>query len=177
MSRSMKPLRVLCSCVILLSLSADATAQEEVQVDEGTTNRQEAPVPDKLEAAISTLKIDEQLRLSITGSERIKGPYQGYGDDGVCLAADELQRCISASEVDALWVRGRATSTGAIVGALVGGIAGGIGGYGMSQNSFFNEPAAPPTPYIAAGAMLGACVGAGLGALVGTAFPKWHRKY
>jgi len=38
-------------------LFADATAQEEVQVDKGTTSRQEAAASDKLEAAISTLKI------------------------------------------------------------------------------------------------------------------------
>jgi hypothetical protein len=79
--------------------------------------------------------------------------------------------------IDSLWVRGRATRTGAIAGAAVVGVAS-FAFWGGLCTALNDGPGGCKdwgrvTAYSVAGAGGGALIGAGVGALV----PKWRLRY
>ncbi len=85
---------------------------------------------------------------------------------------------LSSSDIDKLWVRGRATKTGAIIGGIVGLLAG--VGYGLLLGEVIcnNEDCNADTGTVVAALGLGgALAGAGGGALIGAAIPKWHLRF
>jgi len=79
---------------------------------------------------------------------------------------------IPVTGIDTLWERRTAGKTGALVGGLLGA---GIGVLIATQAVEKGET--PPADYVALFAIGGAVGGGLLGALVGRAFPKWHRLY
>jgi hypothetical protein len=79
---------------------------------------------------------------------------------------------LPATSIDSVWERRTASKTGALVGGLLGA---GIGILIATQA--VEEGETPGVDYVALFAIGGVVGGGLLGALVGRAFPKWHRHY
>ena len=128
-----------------------------------------------IDSVASRLHADQYVRLHVRGGRHLEGRFAFYV---VAPAGSQLSvadTLIQVVTVDSLWVRGRATKTGAIVGAVVVGVPAAV---------FWAEVCALITESdcTAWGAVAGltagtAGVGALLGAAVGTAFPRWHLRY
>lgn len=81
-------------------------------------------------------------------------------------------RDMAVTSIDSLWVRGRATGTGAIVGGLtLGAIAFAIVSGGCSPGADCSGVEGP------AAAAVGLAGGALVGALIGSTMPSWKLRY
>ena len=130
------------------------------------------------QAAIHTLRDSQMVRLHTSALARREGRLLSHDENDLMLAqgTDSLLN-ISVRDVDSLWVRGTSWKTGALIGSVLGAAAGVVLGLGVSELGCESTDCGP-----AAGAGLagGAIVGAGgalLGALIGSAFPKWHSRW
>jgi hypothetical protein len=90
----------------------------------------------------------------------------------------QLPTSVPAADIDSLWVRGRATKTGALLGGLVGAVAGVGAGLFISQVICSTQDCgvddAAPVLGLGAGGLAG---GALVGALIGSAVPKWRLRF
>jgi len=130
------------------------------------------------QAVIRALHVGQRLRIEQPGGARLEGAFSAASGDGLVLAGDLRPAQLSGSDIDKLWVRGRATKTGAIVGGIVGLLAG--VGYGLLVGEVIcnNEDCNADTGAVVAAVGLGgALVGAGGGALIGAAIPRWHLRF
>ncbi len=108
---------------------------------------------------------------------RLTGRAGVVSNDTLDFAEDNAVRRIPISTIDTLWIRGGASTEGAIVGASLGAIFGvlavasfqGMDDAGGSDDGSVGQ-------YMA-GAFLVAFLAGGVGALVGGAIPKWKRQY
>jgi hypothetical protein len=128
------------------------------------------------DTAISRLKTGQQIRLSAAGSGRLTGRAGVAMADTLDLAQDDAVRRIPVPAIDTLWTRGRATTTGLIVGGITGAVLGGMAGAlgsALCEYDCSNDD----TGAVLAGGVIGAALVGGLGAVVGSAIPKWKRQY
>lgn len=129
-------------------------------------------------AVIRALHVGQRLRIERPGGARLEGAFSAASGDSLVMAGDLGLAQLSDSDIDKLWVRGRATKTGAIIGGIVGLLAG--VGYGLLVGEVIcnNEDCNADTGAVVAAVGLGgALVGAGGGALIGAAIPKWHLRF
>jgi hypothetical protein len=99
--------------------------------------------------------------------------YHAPGGDPIELIlspAPEPVR-VPAADIDTIWTRGSSTKTGLIVGALLGA------GLGIVAGSTLGEADTPRGELMGATIGLGMAGGGLLGALFGTAVPRWKRGY
>jgi hypothetical protein len=88
---------------------------------------------------------------------------------------DSVTNRLALTDIDQLWVRGRATGTGAVVGGIAGGVLGIAFGLLIGE-VVCNNPdcdantAVAVVGFGAGGAVAGGLVGAGVGSL----FPRWR---
>ena len=129
-----------------------------------------------LEAAVRTLKPGQTVRIRFHGGDRIESRIRSLQAESLALQLVGDSAAFDVAAIDSLWVRGRATRTGAIAGAAVVGVASfafwaafckGLSGSGGC------EAWGRVTGISVAGAGGGALIGAGVGALV----PKWRLRY
>jgi hypothetical protein len=88
---------------------------------------------------------------------------------------DSVTNRLALADIDQLWVRGRATGTGAVVGGIAGGVLGiAVGlliGEVVCNNPDCNaNTAVAVVGFGAGGAVAGGLVGAGIGSLI----PRWR---
>ncbi len=129
-----------------------------------------------LEAAVKTLKPGQTVRIRVHGGDRIESRIRSLQAESLGLQLVGDSAAFDLAAMDSLWVRGRATRTGAIAGAAVVG----VGSFafwaalceGLSDRGGCKEWGRV-TGYSLAGAGAGALIGAGVGALV----PKWRLRY
>jgi len=130
-----------------------------------------------LEAAVRTLKPGQTVRIRVHGGDRIESRIRSLQAESLALQLVGDSAAFDVAAIDSLWVRGRATRTGAIAGAAVVGVASfafwGALCSGLSEGSGGCEEWGQVTAYSVAGAGVGALIGAGVGALV----PKWRLRY
>lgn len=127
------------------------------------------------DSAVAKLKTGQQIRLSAEGMARLVGRAGVSASDTLDFAQDDMVRRIPVLAIDTLWIRGRATSTGLIIGGIVGSAAGLLAAaYGAASCEY--DCSATGLEY-AGVAALGAAAGAGVGALIGSAFPRWKRRF
>lgn len=141
----------------------------------------QAPRQDSVRSAVFELERGTTIRLS---SDRgvVEGTLTRVDGDGLVLGPDPHVYGLAA--VDTLWVRGRATRKGALIGGIAGGVGGGLfGGFLGLVSEALCEYECPDGDFlhyagwVAGTGLVGTIGGAGLGALIGSAFPRWHRKY
>jgi hypothetical protein len=129
-----------------------------------------------LEAAVRTLKPGQTVRIRVHGGDRIESRIRSLQAGSLPLQLVGDSAAFDVSAIDSLWVRGRATRTGAIAGAAVVGVASvafwGALCSGLSDGGGCKEWGRV-TAYSVAGAGVGALIGAGIGALQ----PKWRLRY
>jgi hypothetical protein len=119
-----------------------------------------------------TLEDSQWVRLAATGLGRREGQILERSDAGLLLSPASLPLRVPATSIDTLWTRGSSAKTGAIVGGIVGACLGVLAAYGTAETG----ETVGADFVIALGA--GGAVGGGLlGALIGLAVPKWHRRY
>jgi hypothetical protein len=129
-----------------------------------------------LEAVIRTLKPGQTVRIRVHGGDRIGARIRSLQAGSLPLQLVGDSGAFDVAAIDSLWVRGRATRTGAIAGAAVVGVASfafwGALCSGLSDGGGCKEWGRV-TAYSVAGAGVGALIGAGIGALQ----PKWRLRY
>jgi hypothetical protein len=130
------------------------------------------------EATIRSLRDSQVVRLVAPGLGRRAGRILQHSDTHLVLArAGEPLRVASAT-IDSLWIRGGATTKkGAIVGGLIGGVAGVGLGLLVSQGLCNDSDCDTNDAEVILGLGLGGLsAGTLVGALIGSAIPKWHRR-
>jgi hypothetical protein len=130
-----------------------------------------------LQAAIRTLKPGQTVRIRVHGGDRIESRIRSLQAESITLQLVGDSAAFDIAAIDSLWVRGRATRTGAIAGAAVVGIASfafwAALCEGLSEGPGGCKEWGTVTGFSVAGAGGGALIGAGVGALV----PKWRLRY
>ena len=122
-------------------------------------------------ASVAQLKPDRFVRIQVPDLGRVSGRVNALTPNKLTLVTADRDRRVSLAAIDTLWVRGRRTKTGAIIGSIVGlggGIFLGLLVDGLCEYDCGNG--APVTLGI-----LGAAAGAGAGALIGAAIPRWRK--
>jgi hypothetical protein len=136
--------------------------------------RPEAPTR---EAVIHDLRDGQLVRLAGPELARREGRLLEVGRSELVLATDAQPVRVPAAKVDSVWVRGRATGTGALVGGVVGALAGVGAGLVISQVFCNNSDCDAGGEAVLGLGVGGLAGGALLGALVGSAFPKWRLRF
>jgi hypothetical protein len=130
-----------------------------------------------LEAAVRTLKPGQTVRISVHGGDRIESRIRSLRSKSPALQLVGDSAAFDVATIDSLWVRGTAARTGGIVGASVVGVASfafwAALCQGLSDGSGGCREWGRVTGYSLVGAVAGALIGAGVGALV----PKWRLRY
>jgi len=133
----------------------------------------QTPKPIPAQPSMFEVLSDSQwVRVSSTGHARREAMLLEHSAAEIVLDLESRPLRIPASSIDTLWERRTASKTGAWVGGIVGA---GVGILVATQAVEKGET--PPADYIGLLAVGGALGGGLLGALVGHAFPKWHRLY
>ena len=129
-----------------------------------------------LDASLRTLKPGEQVRIRVRGGGRIEARIVSVQTEPLGLQLTGAGAALDAAAIDSLWVRGRATQTGTNTGAVVGGVLSfafwGAVCSGVSEGKGC-DAWGQVTALGVAGAIGGAFIGAGLGAMITT----WKLRY
>ncbi len=136
-------------------------------------------VPDSawLAAVVAELEPNDLLRIQRTGSpSRFEGRYLGLEDVTLSLSTEEGVIGAPLGEISLLWTRGRSTGKGALIGGIAGLVIGAVYGAAISEVTCA-ESACTTVGVMAAIGGIGAAGGAGLGALVGLAIPRWKLRF
>jgi len=130
-----------------------------------------------LEATVRTLKPGQTVRIRVHRGGRIESRIRSLQGGSLPLQLVGDNGAFDVAAIDSLWVRGRATRTGAIAGAAVVGVASLAFWAGLcaalSDGPGGCKDWGRVTAYSVAGAGVGALIGAGIGALQ----PKWRLRY
>lgn len=127
--------------------------------------------------AIDALEIGTQLRLVAAGHEYV-GALVGRNRLDLTLDRYNDRFTVPRMEIQALWVPGgRATREGFWTGAIIGAIPGGV--VGFFAGGFMCESGCEAN--MAYGAVVGAGIGGlavgAVGAIIGSAFNTWERRF
>lgn len=134
-------------------------------------------------ATLRDLRPGMVIRIEATTlQERLEGTLHEWASDTITIRPiNSPPRPIAISDVTALWSRGRATKTGALVGGAIGGLGGGIVlsllcAIGSTDDGVIGNEGFDPG-CAALGAGLGLLVGGGVGAGVGASIPTWRLRF
>ena len=128
------------------------------------------PIPEQA-PMFEALRDSQWVRVASTGYARREARLLEHDATEIVLDLERPLR-IPVTSVDTLWNRRTASKTGALVGGLLGAS---IGVLVATQAVEKGETAS--ADYVGIIAIGGAVGGGLLGALVGRAFPQWHRLY
>lgn len=125
--------------------------------------------------AVARIEPGTTVRLRDRTQGRLEGPLVSATPSAIRLAGAVGAAPIPLDRVDSLWVRGRATKTGAIIGAVPGAVGGAF--LGMVANELGCQESGDACPEaVPLLGLAGAAAGALAGALVGSLIRKWHRR-
>jgi hypothetical protein len=121
------------------------------------------------------------IMVEVRNLGRLQGQLLAAQNDSLFISIGQSRSGIPHAAIQALWTRGRATKTGAIVGGTLGAI--GVGAYvsvlcafGLSEDGVSgNEDQVWGCALV--GGIAGAAGGGLLGGVIGAAIPKWHHRY
>jgi hypothetical protein len=129
-----------------------------------------------LDAALRTLKPGERVRIRVRGGDRIEARIASVQTEPLRLQLMGAGAALDTAAIDSLWVRGQATRIGTNTGAIVGGVLS-FGFWGALCSSLGEGNGCDAWGQVAAlgvaGAIAGALIGGGLGALT----PSWKLRY
>lgn len=148
----------MCSphvCVALLVLGSPAAL------------RAQAP----LDAAVHRLRPGQMIRVRTLDQGRAEGRLLTLQDNVLRLQRDGSPD-VPVANIESLWVRGRATATGAIVGGLALGLT-----FGYVATGVCNDEGDCGGVEVPAATAVGLAGGALVGGLIGAAIPKWKLRY
>jgi len=160
---------VVVALIVLANPASARTAPDET----GETVRFAAgwpPVAAELEAG-------DSIRVNLRTITDYEGVVISTTDSTLALDGERGVSLVPALDIEKLWVRGRATRTGATVGVIVGGVAGALLGAAMAEYGNMEGGDTDPALGALGGGLIGGTLMGLLGAGIGAATPKWHLKY
>ena len=139
-----------------------------------------SPVPcghaQRMPESVLRLRPGTTLRVQTGSFGRRDGRFLRVTGDTLFLFAQGSEMVVAMHDLQALWQRGRATKTGALVTGLV--VAAGTGTFaGLLCGGWEGGTCTSRVGAVAVGAAIGAAGGVLIGGVIGAAIPKWHRRY
>jgi hypothetical protein len=131
----------------------------------------QAAASGEMRTAFESLRVSQWVRLAGSGLGIRQGRLVARSPTELILSPDPHSVRVPLAEIDTLWTRAHSTRTGAIVGALLGI------GLGAMFASEAGERDTDRTALWAGSLPAGAVAGGLLGALFGTAVPRWKRQF
>ncbi len=132
-----------------------------------------AQVGGPLLLTFETLKDSQWVRLASPELGRHEGRVLGRSSTELVLSSQDQPLRVPAVTVDTLWTRGNSALAGGIVGAVV------VGALGAGAGALLGEEdgGRGSAENVLGMAGIGAVGGFLLGAVIGTAIPRWHRRH
>lgn len=130
-----------------------------------------------LEAAVRTLKPGQTVRIRVHGGGRIESRIRSLQTESLTLQLVGDSTAFDVAAIDSLWVRERATGTGAIAGAAVVGVASFAFWSGLCTALNDGPGGCKDWGNVTAYSVVGAGGGALIGAAVGALQTKWRLRY
>jgi hypothetical protein len=131
---------------------------------------------DPLENGVRRVSPGQLVRIKTQDGQLLEGRFSAFAPEPPSLQLTDRAGPLPAASIDSLWVRGTHAKRGAIIGALLLGVSSGI--FWSSVCEYAGEGSGCDAWGAVAGLTLaGAGVGAGLGALIGSASPRWRLRY
>jgi len=127
-------------------------------------------------AAMARLRPQSRVRIHHVGGGRIEGQFARGSATTLTLAGTPAPVEYSTATLDSLWVRGNSAKTGAIIGGISFAVGGLAYGYLVNEVGCKDEGGDPCPEVIPLLGLAGAAGGGLLGALIGSAIPRWHRR-
>lgn len=136
-----------------------------------------AAVQKNRQAAIQALHFGRRIRVA-TPSGEFQGTFTGADAGRLWITRESAVTAVGLADIDGLWVRGRATKTGALVGTLAGAAIGVAVGLFIGEVVCNSPDCQANTAQVVVVLGLG---GGGAGGLVGTiiglGIPRWHQRF
>jgi hypothetical protein len=123
------------------------------------------------QSAFETLKDSQWVRLASSELGRREGRLLQRSPTELILSPEPQPLRIPATTIDTLWTRGHSAKRGAIVGALLGA------GIGALLGATLGETDTDRTAFFAVSLGGGTVAGGLVGMLIGTALPRWNRRF
>ncbi|HEY3279090.1 MAG TPA: hypothetical protein VGJ83_01145 [Gemmatimonadales bacterium] len=136
----------------------------------------DSSVPDPRTLALARIRPGTLARLTFGDRPDLAGYVVVAGAHRATLAATVgpvSGEPVSLASLDAIWQRGTAARGGSVVGMLLGAAAGTY----VAASTSACDPGNHCTGAIAADGLIGGMLGWLLGGRVGSAFPKWERRF
>lgn len=127
-------------------------------------------------AALARLNPRSTIRVHRIGDGRIEGAFTRASATSLMLTGTTGALEYPVGTLDSLWVRGNSAKTGAIIGGISFAVAGMAYGYLVNEVGCKDEGGDPCPEVIPLLGLAGAAGGGLLGALIGSAIPRWHRR-
>ena len=125
-------------------------------------------------AALARLRPNSTIRVHRIGDGRIEGSFTRASATTLVLAGTPVPMEYPVATLDSLWVRGNSAKTGAIIGGIALAVAGATYGVLANEVGCKDDGGDPCPEAIPLLGLAGAATGALLGALIGSAIPRWH---
>lgn len=130
-------------------------------------------------ASVTALDVGQELRVESSLVGQVEGRYVSVTDLHLTLARDSIRTEIPLASIERLWVKGRATETGALIGAGIGLASGLV--FGLLLSSVACEPVdggdCTTVEVMAVTGALGTVGGAAIGAGIGYVSPAWRLRF
>lgn len=135
--------------------------------------------PDAMAQSSPLVTPGERVRLETSDARRLEGTVEDARMDGITLIRDGERLEVAIAGLRRAWVRERSTRTGAVIGGVVGLAA------GITYGLLITQPESSPCDadnctragVTAASGAIGAVLGAGTGALIGSLIPRWRLRF
>lgn len=151
----MKPLLLALSVLLLLP---------------GATSAQRLP------QVIQGLRPEQDIRIRTVGRAMHVGRFVRARADTLFLDEERGSGRVAVVDVEALWVRGTAAKTGAMVGGVLGGVGTGLF-FAWIVSALCETSDCDTLEAGVLGFGIGAAAGGLTGLVLGTFVDKWHRRY
>ena len=153
----MRPLLLALSLVLLPAGRHDLVAQE-------------------LPRVVESLRPAQDIRIRTVGQAIHIGRFVRADTDTLLLEPERGTGRVALGDVDALWVRGTAARTGALIGGVAGGVGTGLF-FAWIVDGLCETDDCKALEAGLVGFGIGAAAGALTGLVLGTFVDKWHRRF
>lgn len=128
------------------------------------------------ESSFGKIRSGQLVRIRTSDGQLLEGRFTAVPSQPMSLRLEDRALALSTLGVDSVWARGNHAKRGAILGAVVVGIPAAAAGYALCELA--SDGAGCQDWEIVPLLMLaGAATGGGIGALIGSAAPRWSLRY
>jgi len=126
--------------------------------------------------SVLEIKPGRRVRIERLDTSRIEGDLVRATADSLSVRSDSTLISIAMPSIGGVYERRRSAAVGAGIGAAVGALVGVVGGIAWSNSDSFIKPDSEAQGSAILG-LVGVVVGAGFGAIVGSAMHRWKVRY